>query len=303
MTRPKDIGQLPRRTVEEIVARYELEPDLCDLYVEGPRDRALYSWYINSLGLRHISVFEIESVEIPSERLVAHGLASGHRSRVIALALELDFQFSPALRYVRCIADSDFDFIFGSRISVDHILYTDYTSADSYNCKGDTLGKVLRLGFDIPEVEINQLFESMVDVLKDVFIVRAANLRLDWGMEIIPFTRCCAVRGSCVAFDSSEYVSRCLQKSGRGREQTTFEDLCCELRAVCVNDPRQRFRGEDFFELVGWYLKQRKNWSGYRAGQRSIMPNFMAASDDRLLADENLFVQLGALFRQSTEPS
>ena len=332
MTQAEIEEGLPRRTIDDLIARYQFEPELRDLFVEGHRDRGVYSWYLRGAGCKHVGVFEIDLVEIPSDALISHGLASGNRDRVIALALELDNQFPTVLQYVRCIADSDFDFIFESRNEVNHLLYTDYTSLDLYDSWRRTefyqrppkertdlvyssiqrfrttsldlytydealLKKVLWLGFNVPETEIPPLLDSMSPILQDLFIIRAANQRLDWGLTLVPFTRCCEIDGQTVVFDKTEFINRCLNSSARQHERSAFDELCEELQAVCLSDPKQIIHGEDYFELLGWYLRRRWNWQGYRSGERSIMANLMVALDDRLLSDENLFFQINAIFR------
>ena len=297
MTRAEIEEGLPRRTIDDLIARYQLEPDLSDLFVEGPRDRGVYSWYLQNAGCKHVAVFEIELVDIPPGVLISHGLASGNRARVIALALELDNQFPTVLPYVRCIADSDFNFIFESRIDVNHLLYTDYTSLDLYTYDEDLLKKVLWLGFNVPETEIPPLLDSMSPILQDLFIVRAANQRLNWGMTLVPFTRCCKIDGQRVIFDKNDFVDRCLNSSARRHERSIFDELFEELQGVCVSDPKERIHGDDYFELIGWYLGQRWNWQGYRRRERSIMANLMAALDDRNLSDENLFLQLNVIYQ------
>ena len=267
-----------------------------DLFVEGPRDRGLYSWYVAMSGYRHVAVFDIESVEVPHEMVVSRGLESGNRSRIIALALELDDQCSPVLRYVRCIADSDFDFIFSSRNSANHLLYTDYTSVDLYTCDEDLLRRVLWLGFNLPETEIQSLFDSMFSILQDIFIIRAANQNLGWGLAIVPFTRCCQINGPIITFDRSNFIDRCLDSRAKRNDRAMFEDTCTDLRSVSLRDPRQGIHSDDYSELIGWYLQRRRGWRGYSSGQRSIMSHLTAALDARLLSREKLFVQLDALF-------
>ena len=296
MTHSGHIISIPRRTIDELIARYELAPELRDLFVEGPRDRGFYSWCLEKLGYKQVTVFEIDAVDIPREVLAFHGLRSGNRSRVIALALELDEQFS-LLEHVRCIADSDFDFIFAFRTFANHLLYTDYSSMDLYSLNDEILEKVLRLGFNIPKADVQILIESMIPILEDLFVVRAANQKLNWGMALTPFTRCCNVNGSVVTCDVDDFITRCLDSNQRRNERGSFDDVYSELRSVYLTDPRQRIHGHDYFELVGWYLNQRRGWAGYRRGERSIMENVMGALDDRLLFTENLFLQLDDVFR------
>ena len=297
MTHSESMQELPRRAIHELIARYELEPDLRDLFVEGPSDRRLYSWYLETSQCKHVTLFDIDTIEIPLDILMSHGLTSSNRARVIALALELDGQFSPELRYVRCIADSDFDVVLGARNCANHLWYTDYTSVDLYTCDAYLLGKVLQLGFNIPKMELDELLPSMLSVLRELFTIRASNQKLEWGMVFVPFTRSCKIRGSDIIFDRNNFIRKYLNSNGRHSEQAVFEGVCKQLQTVSLSDPRQGIHSDDYFELIGWYLNQRRNWPGYRKGCRSIMPNLTAALELHLLSREKLFAQLSAMFR------
>ena len=292
MTQSKSKQGLPRRTISELVTRYRLEPDLRDLFVEGPRDREIYGWYLETSGCKLLTAFTIESVEISTDLLDSYGLASGNRNRVVALALELDKNFSPALRHVRCVADRDFDFILNVHKCARHLLYTDCTSVDLYTCHENLLRKVFRLGFHIPDLEIAEFFDSLISVLQDVFVIRAANERLGWGMTPVSFTKCCEVNGPVITFDKNKFISRYLISNSRIGDQLIFEKHCTELQTVSPMDPRQSIRGADYFELVGWYLKKRSRSQGYGEGDRSIRANVVPLLDHDILSKEPLFTQL-----------
>lgn len=296
MTQSKHSTLLPRRNLVDLVTMYELEPSLRDIYVEGPHDRAIFNWYLEIAAHQHVSVIEIESIDIPSEKLFSHGLTSGNRDRVITLALELDSQYPTRLPFVRCIIDSDFDLIFESKHEANHLLYTDYTSVDMYSYDEALLRKVLCLGFHVPESALPSLFNSMTSILHDIFIIRAAVQKLGWGIPLVSFVRCCKVNNSSIVFDRSDFVHRCLNASDMQDERATLEALCNNLAVIKLNDPKHSIHSEDYFELIGWYLARRCNWSGYARGKRSIMSNLIVALDHSVLRGQNLFVELDQVF-------
>lgn len=98
----------PRRTLEELVTRYQLEPELRDIYVEGKTDKIFFEWFLKHKGIENFAVYEIDTVEIPTQKLLEFGLNDSNRSRAIALALEIQNQFVE-LPHFTCIADKDFD--------------------------------------------------------------------------------------------------------------------------------------------------------------------------------------------------
>ena len=296
MTLKADNGALPRRTIGEIITKYQLEPDLGDLFVEGSRDREIYGWYLKKCGFGKISVFGIDTGEVTRETLDSHGLGNGNRARLIALAFELDAQFETVLQFVRCIADRDFDSILRFHRGARHLLYTDYASIDLYTFEEELLKKVLCLGFTHSEAQVESLLESVAPILVEMFIVRAANERLDWGMTLPDFTRCCEIQGSRINFDRDVFVDRCLDSNAKRGDRAIFDNVCRELEAVQLSDRRKGIHGDDYFELLGWYLRRQRGWRGYAGGERSIMNVLVPALDDRLLAKEGLFARLNTVF-------
>jgi hypothetical protein len=116
-----------RRTLEELVTRYQLEPELRDVYVEGKTDKILLEWFLEQRGVKNFAVYEIDTVEIPAQKLFEYGLNDNNRSRAIALALEIQNQL-PELPHFTCIADKDFDWLFGKNYPCNSLLFSDYTS-------------------------------------------------------------------------------------------------------------------------------------------------------------------------------
>ena len=98
-----------RRKLDELVVRYQLEPSLNDVYVEGLTDKRIIQWFLDksNLDTKNVAVYEIDTIDIPTDRLFALELNNGNRSRVIFLAFELQSLFEGSLPPVICIADKD----------------------------------------------------------------------------------------------------------------------------------------------------------------------------------------------------
>ena len=291
-----DEYEIERRTIDELAARYFLEPELRDLYVEGVRDRRIYSQYLEDLGHRDVTVFPIDSIEVSRHTVESYGLGEGNRNRVISLAMELDQRFRLGLPCVRCIVDSDFDFILNSFTVSNHLLYTDYTSVDLYTCEENLFldGPLSDLGLN--EEDVDQLFAWLIPILKDLFMIRTANQSLGLGMSILLLTRCCSIVESGVDFDRYDFVGRCLQSNGKTNEQESFESTCTELSAVQLDDDRKMIHSDDYFELVGWYLHHRYHWREYRRGERSILGVLTSALNSEELSEQPLFAKLSQIY-------
>ena len=289
-------GCLPRRTVDELATRYELEPELRDLFVEGPRDTSIYRWFLQTSGYTKVSIFEIETVEVPPATLSNYGLRGGNRDRLIVLALALDNSLDGTLPFVRCIADSDFNFVFESQRSAKHLLYTDYTSVDMYSYDEMLIEKVLCLGFNCSNECPSTFLSSITPILLELFIVRAANERLNWCMRLPKFIKCCSIRGSWIEFDRDEFVTRCLNSNSRLRDRAEFEEVCRRLQTVHLDDPRMGIHGDDYIELFGWFLRNHHNWRGYSRGERSALAVLLPSLHHKGLSDEGLFRELTSVF-------
>ena len=99
--------ELARRTISELRARYDLEPSLRDIFVEGKFDQDVLSNCLRGPEHRDRMIYDIDSVDIPSELLGVHELTDGKKQRVIALARELAPLPSKCL--YRCLVDRDLD--------------------------------------------------------------------------------------------------------------------------------------------------------------------------------------------------
>ena len=287
---------VPRRSIDDLLARYRLEPRLRDLYVEGVADRALYSWYLDGIGISSVAVYPIEAVDVNSVALCLHGFDGGHRNRVLALALELDRGFSDVLSGVRCIADSDYDFLVGRSCCSGHLLYTDYTSVELYAWDQSCLQKVFMLTFRGSQADLLQFWNSASIVLREGFLLRAANNLLKWEMRLPRLISCCEVSGSTIKFDWADYLGRLLQSAGRWHDRERFVRVVERLRLKEVADVRQCMSGEDFLELLGWYCRKRWGWDGYRRDARSARALLFPSVELSALSSENLFMALQKIY-------
>src|SRR5262245_55760844 len=117
------LGTEYRRTLPELKIRYNLEPNLRDIYVEGSTDRSIIEWYTFAAGHSDVSVYEIGAVNIPATWIFELGLPDNNRSRVIALSLFL-VELAPRPDNVFCIADKDFEAVTGLKVVNSSLIYT-----------------------------------------------------------------------------------------------------------------------------------------------------------------------------------
>jgi hypothetical protein len=281
-----------RRSIDELIARYTLAPELRDVYVEGSSDKKLYEWFLKQFGCKSVSIFEIDSVNIDNGLITKFGLQSGNRSEVVALSLEFDRSLPHDVRYLLCIADSDFDFLLGKIHTSKYLFYTDYTSVDMYFFGMYILEKFFNLG--IPRLNLScslaALIKNFVEVLQDIFVIRATNEKCGWNLKWLDFTNCCKIHKELVIFDSSDFIGRYLSKNGCKKRISEFIDIYGKLRSKRVAHYKQKIRGRDYLELVAWYTSKRVGKCGYKYCDPDVIRSMIFPGVDyKILAKEPMF--------------
>jgi len=238
-----------RRTLEEIHALYQVEPELRDLYVEGASDKCFFDWYIEITGQQTTAVYPIDLIDIPDEILLKHSLPSGsNKARLIALSYEV--AVSPAASGVMCIADRDYD----DCCSRDHhnacLSHTDGNSIELYALNPAVFRKFLLVALGGFSITAEHLISQCIVVLEQIYAIRAANELLKWGMSWIPFRRHISIAGSSITFEASGFVRAYLQKNGRTQDKDIFSEAVEKVLQGLDADPMKRMRGHDLSELL-----------------------------------------------------
>lgn len=285
---------MDRRSVDEVLTRYTLEPSLFDVYVEGSHDRRLIDWVLSrSATSRSVSVYEIDTVDVPSSLLERMALTSSNRNRVIALARVLTEEFPERALRVTCIADSDFDLLLGRRRSCDYLAYSDYSSMDLYGWTEATVAKIIQVGLGLDESLAEPIYSSVNAAAAKLFAIRGANESLSWNMKWISPKRCCSVSQGGIALDCDEFIRRYLTNNSAIGRETIFQETYSGLLDSMVLDPKHYVRGHDIEELLAVCLGRLLRGSSRRivAGpaMRALLRTSLEYSD---LQDEPLFRHL-----------
>ena len=288
-----------RRTLDELVARYVLEPDLRDIYVEGKTDKLFLEWFLRNRGIQNIVVYEIETVDISAEKLFELQLKDNNRSRVITLALYLQDKFPETTPHVICIADKDFDWLFDIIYQCDLLFFTDYSclELEMYLFNETVLNKVLLLSLRISELTAINILNQLSKVLEDLFLIRAAKESLNINIAMLDnFGKCCNWNKAKTEFqfDIEKYIDKYLDKCSMRSEKSIFVAKIEELRikAKELEDTRYKIHGHDFTELLYLYIKDflRKELNSYNAA--ILAGTLLGSIDAEELCKETMFQSL-----------
>ena len=288
-----------RRKLDELVARYELEPSLHDVYVEGLTDKCIIQGFLekSNLDTKNVAVYEIDTIDIPTDQLFALGLNDSNRSRVIFLAFQLQRLVETSLPHVVCIADRDFDDLIGSSsIESELLLFTDYTSIEMYLFDSNIIEKFLRLALGKDDLEAVNILTNISPILEEMFLLRAANQSLSYGMEWLApasLRRCFKRRkGGQIEFDSKDFVEKYLNKNKRYSEKIAFLDKVKELRNKNISEIRNKIRGHDFIDLFCWYIEPYLPNKKWFSDPEIVLGNLRCCLDVNYLMQEKLFQEL-----------
>jgi hypothetical protein len=247
-----------RRTIAELLVRYELEPSLKDVFVEGPSDRTLVQLALKHCGAQErIQAYEIDTVEVPAVLLERRGLRDGNKGRLLALADELASRSGRDLQCsVVCLVDQDLDGVLGNRREYSLSLYTSSVSLDAVVATPEVIEKLLSvvlLGF--PD-SADGLLSQLLLVLRELFLCRvaAAEFRMSEGLP--QFTKLCCFSGRKIEFRTQTFVRRYLEKAGRVDLEAAFQASMERHRAALRTNPCLHM--EDFWALLHAYVRHVK---------------------------------------------
>ncbi len=285
------MNNIEPRTIEELIARYELEPTIRDIFVEGSTDKSLIKWFLEAETKQNVFVYEISTVEVSDHLVLELNQEINRRGQVLALAHTVKRSLGENSFQLTCIIDRDFATILGEEQHCDLLFLTDYSCMEMYAFNVPTMDKFLNIivrGF--PKTSATVLAE-LASVLQELFLIRLANKLTKYGLTQISWEKCCSVTELRLTFEINEYILRCLNTRGRRGEFEQFSLLVEEWRVKLSKDPRHQIQGHDFIEFLTWYIyKHRgiKEINDSAVVQRSLLGCIERAQ----LLDEPLFQTL-----------
>ena len=287
-----------RRTIEELITRYIFEPELRDLYVEGAIAKSTFDWFFKKCNCRSVTIFEIDSVQIPASLVNNYGLEPGNREELIVLSLELERLLEKDVEYLLCVADSDFDLLLGHKYRSQYLMYSEYTCVDLCLCSEEAIEKLFMLGIRRLPYAVKTLLANCVEVLQEVFLIRAANEKLSWKMQWMDFVTCCSIESDFVVFNRDEFIKRYLNKNNRNTEFKEFISVCEELRGIRVETFKHRIRGHDFYELMGWYISKKSGKRGNKYRDPEVIRTaVVTAANAEFVIDKEPFRTLLKIYK------
>lgn len=252
-----------KRRVNEVIALYELEPNLNDIYVEGITDKLVVERFLQKYRISDVNVIMVEDIEFSAMYDEHPDIICNNKRKLVVFCKLLGMAFQNALEGIAVIVDRDFDEIKGALQNNHYIHYTDYNSLElylfdenvlnifyrnilknfPYNGKYtlDIIGPILIEKFLIRLVlEINGPFpkEKITDLYKSISVDKNTGV---------------------IKFDPEHHLDKILNNIKKTKDKADFIGQIEEFRKKLSAEKRRNIRGHDFIHLLFGFINKIKN--------------------------------------------
>jgi hypothetical protein len=239
---------IPRRSLNEVIARYKLEPGLDDIYVEGLFDKKIIDRAFREAAV-HRPVYEIDSVDISDEILQKFEMSRGNKQEVIALCRELDLTKDYSVTF---FVDKDKDEHLGKIIDHPRLFYTIYSDLENSFFKEEIVKEIICDAGSANCGNWEKLYKSIVAVLKTYY---AIQLSLDGFNGKIPsIHKNLRKNGDEVDFDFRGYIKRL--NLHPNAQSALIKEALDWLNIINDHDVRNCNKGHDYLNLIEWLIKK-----------------------------------------------
>jgi hypothetical protein len=238
-----------RRSIDEIIAIYDLEESVKDIYVEGSSDKSFFQWIIGSGIQSNSEIYAVDDIDVPDEILDKYGLDRGsNRNRVIAASIAIA-QALPNCNNSMFIVDKDYASYLEERESSHLLRFTDYNSLELYCLNENVIRKLLALVYGRFSSTLPGFYYDMEQVLRSLYAIRLANIELKWNLSWLDFNKYIKVNQS-VEFDENKFIDAYLNKNSKLSEKEFFLNIFIRIKESLDPDSRMSCRGHDFTALL-----------------------------------------------------
>lgn len=257
-----------RWSINELLVRYELEPELKDIFVEGSFDREILTHHVSGKN-SHQTFYEIDVVDVPLTILESYGLTSGNKQRAIALSMELTKV--PSSAHVFCLVDRDLDHWFTEVSNSARLRWSSFCSIEGHFLNSEIVRDVTITTSRAKISNFEVFFESLLETLRQIFSLRLADRDLGLNMSWVSIKKYLSTESSKITFDLEKYVLAVLNKNSKMGKINEFSTSAKSWKHKLSCDVRLAFHGHDYTELLAWGISKfngQKEFSTQEAVQR-----------------------------------
>jgi hypothetical protein len=170
-----------RIQIDELIALARLEPEMRHIVFEGAFDVRTHKWLLQGCA-RETEFLSVDQINISADVVAQHGQHLDNHGRVVALAHELDRRATGIERYVRCVADGEFDYVLNKIAASPALDYLDATSPEALVLDDLVLTKFRLFALQHNAPSVQEITRACAPLLRALFAFRATNHDLGWGL-------------------------------------------------------------------------------------------------------------------------
>jgi hypothetical protein len=253
------MSSIPRFEIESLIMRYQLEPELKDIYVEGEFDREI----IQSLTShdKDIIVYSIDSVNVPADALAKRKMSSGNKQRVITLAEELSVVESKC--EYRCLVDQDLDHWLNRITTIKNLSWTEYTSLELYFYSEEFISDILIKAARCKLNNWDEFYHSFTKTLLSLYAIRLTESEMSLNAKWFEPDKELSIHNDVITFDEETYIKKILISNKKSQLSANFiQKFNVWKKTNC--DPRLFIRGHDFTYMLQWAVKHCKGIKNFQ---------------------------------------
>ncbi len=247
------MSELNRWSIDELRVRYELEPGLYDLFVEGIFDKDVLS-QAPLCANKNIAIYEVDAVEVPVDIVLKHGLSLGNKQRVMALSKELETL--PVDSKVYCIVDRDLDHWLNELKKWPRLRWTTFCSIECHFITQQFVAHILITTGQAKIKNAEAFYSSLTKILEKLFALRLSDKELNFCMTWIDLRKYLSRFDESALFDVDKYITALLIKNSKSKDKATFSAAYKKWLKKIEGDVRHASRGHDYTELLAWAMKE-----------------------------------------------
>lgn len=281
--------ELDKRSIDSVLTKYELEPDLKDVYVEGEDDRSFYSQHYGCSSNKKVQFIDISSIDFSSsgKKIEEECFEKGNRDKLIYL---INYLTEQQVGGARGIIDKDILAYTRGLPENSYIWLTDYGCLEMYFFSEACVSKVQK---NTLKKVTNKVVEEIMTLLQIVTAVRIVEKQKGLSLKKPDLCKFFTVK-TPMAFDKQRYMNALfLNENSRylSRKDDFLKDVESCLDKVKKNDLKENLNGHDFVSVLTCFI--RKNEKDFNhMDEMCVSAVYKNAVETAFMAKTGLFEKL-----------
>jgi hypothetical protein len=269
---------IPRRSVQEIRARYTLEPNIKDIYVEGQFDKEVLSFHFNNDNGHQIYI--IDTVDIGFNILNEMGLTEGNKQRVIALSkLIEDINHKENVHF---LVDRDLDYWLETEINVKGLFFTKHCSLELYFYTEEIIKDIILICSEAKISDWDKFFSSLENTLMIFYSYRMARFIYNESLVMPDIDKCIQKINDTIEIDFSKFINLMFSRNGANDFGEAIKTQSEMWMDKLKTEPTMSINGHDFVDVLRWCIS---NFKGHKKFADNLFVERIMVVNAKKIAD------------------